>query len=132
MDKLTKNQLKERLEILRQILLEYEKDKFYNISFINIDAFYSHLEIYNKTDFSVKHIMDSIDKYIPLKRLADMELIDIFESGICCENLDELNYFKTIFYKKAVLKFLDLIKKAKTNEEWIEILKACENIRKMG
>lgn len=130
MKKLTKNQLKERLQILREILKSFDKEKFYNISFINIEAFYTHLDEYNQSEYSVKEIIESIDSYIPLKTLAENELIELLEAGLCCNNLDELNYFKTIFYKKSILKFLYLISKADTTKQWKEILIACENIRK--
>lgn len=132
MNKLTKNELKNRLEILKKILQNFDKEKFYNISFINIESFYSYLDIYNDTDYSMEEIMDSIDAYIPLKTFADYELIEILENGLCCENIDELKYFKTIFYKKAIIRFLYLISKANTKEQWKEILIACENMRKMG
>ena len=132
MENLTESELKERLQILKEILKDFDINKIYNVSFINIDAFYSYLDKYNNTPYSIKKIILSIDKYIPLKSLADYELMDILENGLNCDTIEELNYFRTIFYKKALIRFLYLIKKANTKEKWAEILTACENIRKMG
>ena len=129
MKKITKKQLKKYLEILKNILENFEKNKFYNISFININSFYSHLEIYNNQNISIKKIMKNIEKYIPLNTF-NIELIRIYNCGLNSEFLDEIHYFKTIFYKKAILEFFDLILKANTKEKWDLILNSCENIRK--
>lgn len=128
MKKLTKNQLEEYLKILKNILNNFEKEKFYNVRFININSFYSHLEIYNNQNISIKELMQNIEKYIPLNTL-NIELIRVYNCGLNSEFLDEINYFKTIFYKKAMLEFFNLVLKANSKKRWQLILNSCENIR---
>ncbi len=129
MKKISKYELKKRLQILKNILNNYDKQNFYNISFINIEAFCSHLESYNNSPYKVFDIISSIDKYIPLKKLYDTDLMQNFYAGLNCNTIEEIKHFKTIFYKKAVLKFFYLITIAKTKKQWDEILNCCEDIR---
>lgn len=131
MKKLTKNELEKNLIILKTTLKDFDKKNFYNISFINTDALYSHLENNNQSSTSIKLIMKNIEQYLPLKIFADVEVLDLFEYTICSDNPQEINSLKNIFYKKAVIRFLYLISGVETKEQWNEIVTACEQMRKM-
>lgn len=130
MEILSEKELKNKLLILKNILKPYNKKNFHNVRFINIDTFYSYINNLNNKNIYIEDLIKTLEIYIPFKSCEDTEIFYLFETAFSCYDKEYIKFLKNFLYKKSIINFLNLLSKANTQKEFLEIFKACNNIRK--
>lgn len=126
---LTENELKINLLALKEKLNKIEINPIKNILFFNLESYYSYLDEYYYSSTSLAHIMKILEPYIPLALCMDTTGYELLMNAAESDNAEEINKIKNEFYKKAVFKFFEELKKANTEEELDYIFNLCNNLR---
>lgn len=129
MENIKENELKELLEDLKKCLQSFDYSSIDNVIFLNVDAFYSYADKFCKDkDKTVSLIMNKLEPYIPLTLFADTEIINLFITAGLSECDKELKALEERFYKKARVEFMDMIRRADTEDKWNYIVELCKTM----
>lgn len=128
---ISKTELIKKLNIIKDFMQKVEISN--KIVFINIDCFYSYLDIY--FNVNIKDIMKEIEPFIPLSMCISInsDLFYLLDFALNENlNLKQIAFLKRKFYDDVRITFLYLIKNSKKKDEWEKLISACEKLRVSG
>lgn len=128
--KLTENELTSYLEVLKNILQNFDYSSIPNIIFLNMESFYSYIDNYcSNNSKTIKEIMSAIEPCIPLTLCVDDSTLELFIQASTSYSQEDIKKMEELFYKRARIDFMDTIRKANTKDKWDFILQTCQNLR---
>lgn len=117
-----------RMEDLRDALKDIGRS---DIIFMNLDSFYAYTtELENKgwdKRKNIEELINIIEPYIPIV-ITDQN-IEAFLYAAINNNEENLNQMEKNFVQSSKIKFIQSVIKAKTTEQWQEIVNICRTIR---
>ncbi len=128
----TEEQLIVPLDLLRNILQNFDYDNIKNIIFLDMESFYIFINQYTQVpvDTTIEEIMETIEPCIPVSLCIDHEILDIFLNASVSSNEEQFKKLERDFYKRARMDFLNTVKNATTEPQWNGIVSTCVLIRK--
>ncbi len=129
---LTKEELAYHLSHFREILTNFDFSEIKNIRFFNLESFYHYMDHVANNPFkrqyeALEKQLDYIQPYIPF---VSEERADKFLKELAHAVTDEESQkIKESYAKKLRLDFLNVSRFITTQEEWENIMDACEQIR---
>lgn len=129
---ITEEELLNNLELLKDILQNFDYDKIKNIVFLDVESFYLFMNQYaqNSSNKTIETIMEEIEPCIPISLCIDSEILDIFLNASVSKNEEDFKRLEMDFYKRARMDFLNTVKNATGEEDWKNIISTCVLIRK--
>lgn len=126
---LTKQELSERLHLLKKIIQSVDFSLMQNVIFIDYHALYSFMSSLKLSEggVTVAAILDEIESCIPLG-LSEQSLA-YFLSASKSQEENELLRLQSLFEKQARMDFIDLIRTSRTQAAWERLAAACEALR---
>lgn len=129
---LTKEELAYHLSLFREILTNFDFSEIKNIRFFNLESFYHYMNHVPNNPFkrqyeALEEQLDYIQPYIPFmsEERADEFLKELAQAV----SEEESQKIKDAYTKKLRMDFMNIARIATTEEEWQNIMNACEQIR---
>ncbi|NLL70515.1 MAG: hypothetical protein GX238_05215 [Epulopiscium sp.] len=129
---LSKNELENYLYHLRDLTTELDYSQLNNVTFFNIESFYSYMENAEGNPFKnqyeeLQKIMDIIEPYLPFA--IGNTAIQFLTKATFIDTDQEMEQLKAEYAPKVRMDFFHLLQNLKSEEEWLYILQLCESIR---
>lgn len=128
---ISENELENKLNQFRDVLINYDYSEIENVIFFDISSLNHYLENYKENPFekqydAIEKILNSIYPYLPGSLPSDTINLISKIINVKCQD-EELIKQNVLFNIK--LDFIEMVKDISTEEEWVNLVNLCKQIR---
>ncbi len=129
---ISQTDLKNTLLEFRYILKDFDFSSIDNIRFFNLESFFSYVENVKNNPFKkqlnlLNQKLDILQPYLPF--VTSDRATEFLTAISRCDTEETSTKVKRKFMKKIRQDFIDLTRTLSTQEQWEQVLEACEEVR---
>ena len=129
---LTKQQLENHLYHFRHLLSHFDYSPIKNIRFLNLEAFFTYMDTIQGNPFQKQYNelqkeLDYLQPYLPF--VSSKRAKDFLEALSTSSDDQEIEKIKKDYTNKLRQDFINVSRTITIEEEWYNIIGACEEIR---
>ncbi|MCT4596867.1 MAG: hypothetical protein N4A50_03170 [Vallitalea sp.] len=128
---ISENELENKLNQFRDVLINYDYSEIENVIFFDINSLNHYIENYKENPFekqydAIENILNSIYPYLPGSLPSDT--INLISKIINVKSQDEELIKQNVLFN-IKLDFIEMVKDISTEQEWNDLVELCKKIR---
>lgn len=128
---ISENELENKLNQFRDVLINYDYSEIDNVIFFDINSLNHYIENYKENPFekqydAIENILNSIYPYLPGSLPSDT--INLISKIINVKSQDEELIKQNVLFN-IKLDFIEMVKDISTEKEWNDLVELCKKIR---